>query len=238
MDEPHIQPRPKLISCRVMIDELRPFLPPGIETEVFEISLHTHPNKLRERLQQAIDASDGRYDPICLGYGMCAKATVGLVAQKSRLVAPKADDCIEMFLGSRRARLVELTREPGTYFLTRGYIGDGASMIFSDYEHSVAKFGKEKADKLLRLMMQHYKRLVYIRMPQGESMDGALEGDRAYARQVAERFQMNYVEVEGVVDWIGRLIADDWGDDFVVTTPGQPIETHHFLPAPPAKAAP
>jgi len=28
-------PQPKLISCRVMIEELRPFLPEGIATECF-----------------------------------------------------------------------------------------------------------------------------------------------------------------------------------------------------------
>jgi len=70
-----------------MIEELRPFLPEGIATEVFDISLHTQPRSLRERLQEAIDASDGLYDPIYLGYGMCAKATVGLVARQSRRLA-------------------------------------------------------------------------------------------------------------------------------------------------------
>jgi len=217
-----------------MIEELRPFLPAGIATEVFEISLHTHPQKLRERLQQAIDASDGLYDPIYLGYGMCAKAVVGLVARKSRLAIPKADDCIELFLGSRKARAEELAREPGTYFLTQGYIGDGASTLLPNYQQSVARYGKARTEKLLDSMMQHYKRLVYIRMPQVS----ALETDRDYARKMAERFGMNYVEINGTVDWLARLAGETWGEDFVVVEPGQPIETWHFLPAASRKAKP
>lgn len=220
-------PQPKLISCRVMIEELRPFLPPGIATEVFEISLHTHPKKLREALQAAIDASDGIYDPIYLGYGLCARATVGLVARKSRLVIPRANDCIELFLGSRQARLSELTSEPGTYFLTEGYIGDRASMVLADYDRTVVRYGKEKTDKLLDMMMEHYKRLVHIRMPNVRD----IEGDRAYARRMAERFHMRYVETEGTTAWLGRLTAPNPGGDFVVVQPGQAIDTKHFLPS-------
>ena len=95
----------KLISCRVMIDEIKLFLPEGVATEVFEISLHNRPEVLRAKLQEAIDASDGIYDPIYLGYGLCGMAVVGLMAKKSRLVVPKNDDCIAIFLGSRQERL-------------------------------------------------------------------------------------------------------------------------------------
>ena len=45
---------PKLISCRVMVDELRPFLPEQIAVEDLEISLHVSP----EKLQTAITAGD------------------------------------------------------------------------------------------------------------------------------------------------------------------------------------
>ena len=96
---------PKLISCQVMIDELRPFLPEHTAIEVLDISLHVYPEQLQKRLQQAIDASDGQYDPIYLGYGQCSKAVIGLVAKESRLIVPRSDDCIEIFLGSRKARL-------------------------------------------------------------------------------------------------------------------------------------
>jgi hypothetical protein len=47
-----------------MIDEIKLFLPEGVATEVFEISLHNRPEILRAKLQEAIDASDGIYDRV------------------------------------------------------------------------------------------------------------------------------------------------------------------------------
>jgi len=35
--------RARLIACRVMIDEIRRFLPSEVEAEVFEISQHVRP---------------------------------------------------------------------------------------------------------------------------------------------------------------------------------------------------
>lgn len=216
---------PKLISCRVMIDEIRPFLPEKFATEVFEISLHVNPDRLREQLQQAINASDGFYDPIYLGYGLCSKAVVGLVAEQSRLVIPKSDDCMEIFLGSRKARLDQLAREPGTYFLTHGYMGDGASMIFAEYERSLARYGKERAERILKSMMSHYRRLVYIRTPHGEEM----ESDRRCAVDLACRLSLRYEEIAGTAEWLRRMIAQEWNDSFVVAAPGKQIELEDFM---------
>lgn len=218
---------PKLISCRVMVDELKPFLPEQIAVEILEISLHSSPDQLQQRLQQAIDAADGLYDPIYLGYGMCSKAVLGLAAEKSRLIVPKSDDCIEIFLGSRQARLDEVTSEPGTYFLTQGYIGDRNSMVSGEYERALARYGKERAEKLLRTMMSHYKRLVYIRMPNQE----ALEPDREYAQAMADRFGLRYEEKDGTPEWLRRMMAQQWGEDFVVVQPGERIELKHFYSA-------
>ena len=114
--------RAKLITCRVMIDEIRRFLPSEVEAEVFDISQHVRPKLLKSALQAAIDRADGNYDVILLGYGLCSNAAVGLVAQRSQLVIPKIHDCIGIFLGSHAAYKAEMEREPA-FFLTQGYIG-------------------------------------------------------------------------------------------------------------------
>lgn len=208
-----------------MIDEIRPFLPENFATEVFEISLHTRPEQLRETLQKAINASDGVYDPIYLGYGLCGMAAAGLVAQRSRLVMPRADDCIAIFLGSQEARRRELFNEPGTYFLTTGYIGDDVGSPFSDYERMAQKYGAAKAEALLKRMVRHYTRLVYIRMPNATT----LEQDREYSKKTAARFDMRYEEIDGTPSMLERMIAQNWDHDFVVVQPGEPITAAHFL---------
>lgn len=223
---------PKIIACRVVLDEMRPFLPEGIATEVFEISLHTRPKFLRETLQDAVSAADGKYDPILLAYGMCSRAVVGLVAQHSHLVVPRGDDCIGLFLGSQRARHEHALEEPGTYFLTGGWIGDGSGSPFTDYDRMVARYGAERAEALMGKMMRHYDHLTYIRMPNRAEV----ESDRAYARGVATRFGLEYVEIEGTARWLERLVAGDWRSDFVVTAPGEPISLEHFLAEPAGQA--
>lgn len=218
--------RPKLICCRVMIDEIRPFLPADMETEVFEISLHVHPQDLQQTLQRAITASDGLYDPIYLGYGLCSKAVVGLKAEKSRLIVPKSDDCMEIFLGSREARQQQLAEEPGTIFLTPGYIGaDGVDLTYGDRERTVARYGEEKAKALMKKMLSHYKRLVYIRMPHATT----LEKDRVLAQKQADEIGLRYEEIDGRTDWLKRMMAPELGEDFVVVEPGEAITLDHFM---------
>lgn len=216
---------PKLIACQVLIDEIKQFLPEPFATEVFEISLHTRPELLRETLQKAINESDGVYDPIYLGYGLCGMAAAGLVAQKSRLVIPRVDDCIALFLGSQDERRRQLAIEPGTYFLTTGYIGDDVGSPFSDFDRMAKKYGPAKAEMLVKRMVKHYKRMVYIRMPHAAS----LEADREYSKKTAAFFDLRYEEIEGTPDLLERLVKQEWDGDFVVLQPGQPISAQHFL---------
>ena len=100
-------------------------------------------------------------------------------------------------------------------------------MVFADYERSVAKYGKERAEKLLQTMMGHYKRLVYIRMPHAET----LEADRRYAQDMAARFSLRYEEIDGTPEWLRRMIAQEWDERFVVVQPGERIELKHFFPS-------
>ena len=214
----------KLISCKVMADELRRYLPADVEIAAIDISLHIQPDRLRERIQCEIDLCNGRFDPILLGYGLCSKAVVGLRSVTSRLVVPKSDDCIEIFLGSRAARLNELSREPGTFFLTAGYIGDGASMIFEEYNRAAARYGQQRAEKLMSSMMKHYTRVTYIRMANTNS----LESDRSYAQDLADRLHLRYEEMDGTPAWLKAMTEGKLGKDFVVVQPGETIELKHF----------
>lgn len=219
---------PKLLACRVLADELAPFLSPETAIESFDISLHVAPSRLRECLQQAIDVADGHYDPILLGYGLCAQAVVGLCARRSRLAVFRADDCIELFLGSRQARVRELHREPGTYFLTSGYIGQG-NLLEAEYERCAQRYGATRAERLLQQMMSHYKRLIYLRMPHGTD----LENDRGYARRMATRFRLSYEEQVGETRWLRQLAQAGRSavgePNLVIVPPGQPIVLSCFL---------
>lgn len=218
--------RIKVIACRVMIDEMRSFLPADVETEVFDISQHIRPKRLKEQLQAAIDRVDQDCDVILLGYGLCSNAVVGLRAQRARMVIPKMHDCIGVFLGSHRAYLEESAREPA-FFLTHGYIhgyqSDGSGPM-DEFDRVARRYGKERAEKIVGEMMRPYKRLVYIK-----TGDADEEGDRQYSQEMAARFNMRYEERLGTSELLRRMVEQNWDGEFVVVDPGQEVKLEQFL---------
>jgi hypothetical protein len=57
---------------------------------------------MRPQLQERIDTADGNgYDAILLGYALCGRGTEGLRAGKTKLVLPRAHDCIGLLMGDR-----------------------------------------------------------------------------------------------------------------------------------------
>jgi uncharacterized protein DUF1638 len=219
--------RIRVIACRVMIDEMRSFLPADVEVEVFEISQHVRPKQLKQDLQAAINRVDGTCDVILVGYGLCSNAVVGLKALRSRMVFPKMHDCIGVFLGSHQAYLDEMNREPA-FFLTQGYIRGyqrDSSGPADEFERVAKRYGKEKAEKIVGEMMRPYKRLVYIKTAQAADV----EADRRYSVAMAKRFNMRYEEKSGTSDLLRRMAEGQWDSEFVIVEPGQEVGLEQFL---------
>jgi hypothetical protein len=217
--------RTLVMACATVIEEMLPLLPEGMPYQKFEFGLHVYPDKLRRTLQEAIDAVSGQYDTIILGYGMCSQAIVGIKANGCRLVVPRVDDCIAIFLGSRHAYTAQSRAEPGTYYLTKGWIEVGDTP-FSEYERSTLRYGKERAERIYRLMLANYKRLALINTGQYE-----LERYREYARRTAEKFGLRYEEIEGSDTLVRKMLFGPWDEEFVVLEPGETFELQPFLGA-------
>jgi hypothetical protein len=202
-----------------------PLMPEGMQHQVFDFGLHINPEKLRRTLQEAIDTVSGQYDTIILGYGLCSLAVVGIHANHCQLVVPKVHDCIAIFLGSNSAYTSQIKTEPGTYYLTKGWIEVGDTP-FSDYERTVQRYGKERADYIYKLLMGNYKRLALINTGQYE-----LERYQEYASRTAEQFGLRYEEIEGSNALIKKMLLGPWDEEFVVIQPGEAFQLEHFFPA-------
>jgi hypothetical protein len=215
--------RTKVIACATVIEEMLPLLPPGVGHQVLDFGLHVNPESLKHALQDAIDASAPQADTIVLGYGLCSQAVVGLRANGCTLVVPRVDDCIAIFLGSGAAYRQQHQAEPGTYYLTKGWIeaGDGP---FAEHDRLVARYGQEKAAWVTRQILKNYTRLVLINTGQYE-----LEHYRAYARRTATRFGLRYEEIPGSTTLIRKMVFGPWDDEFVVVPPGQTVRYEDFL---------
>lgn len=211
-----------LLACATVIEEILAFLPEEMDYKVFEFGLHVNPGKLRETLQIAITELGERYETIILGYGLCSLAIVGIKADGCRLVVPKVDDCISIFLGSRKAYNNQTKAEPGTYYLTKGWIEVGDTP-FSEYDHAIKQFGKERADRMYHIMMRNYNRLALIDTGQYE-----LEKYRDYAEKTADKFNLQYEEISGSDAMVRKMIFGPWDDEFVVINSGETFVMDQF----------
>jgi len=196
--------RTLVMACATVIEEMQPHMPEGMQSKVFDFGLHIHPDKLRTTLQAAIDEVSGQFDTIILGYGLCSQAVVGIRANGCSLVVPRVDDCIAIFLGSKAAYKEQSQKEPGTYYLTKGWIEVGDTP-FSEYERMVPRFGREKADYIYQVL-------------------------REYTKNTANKFKLYYDEIPGSDTLVRKMLFGPWDEEFVVLEPGETFTLEQFLP--------
>ena len=215
----------KVIACATVIEEMLPLLPPGVDHQVLDFGLHINPESLKRALQETIDASAPPAETVILGYGLCSQAVIGLRANGCTLVIPRVDDCIAIFLGSGEVYRQQFRAEPGTYYLTKGWIeaGDGP---FAEHDRLVARYGREKAEWVTHEMLKNYTRLALINTGQYE-----LERYRVYSRRTASRFGLRYEEIEGSTALVKKMVHGPWDEEFVVVPPGEAVCYEHFFRA-------
>ena len=215
----------KVLACATVIEEMQPKLPAAMQRQVLEFGLHLRPNLLTQALQTAIDQSTS-VDLILLGYGECSRAVIGLKSSQATLVVPRTDDCIAIFLGSRDAYHDQVHQEPGTYYLTKGWIEVGDSP-FDEFKRMAERYGEPRAKRMIMLMLKNYTRLAFINTGNYD-----LERYRDYARRAAETFGLRFEEIEGAPTLVEKLLFGPWDDEIIVCPPGQSITYEMFRRAP------
>jgi hypothetical protein len=214
--------RTKIIACATVIEEMLPHLPPGASYEVLDFGLHIRPEGLRAALQEAIDAASESAETIILGYGLCSQAVVGLKANGCTLVVPRVDDCIAIFLGSDTAYREQQRAEPGSYYLTKGWI-EVSDTLLDEYERAVEQYGQQRADRVMQVMLKNYTRLAFIDTGQHQQ-----ERYREYARGAAKALGLRYEEIPGSDALVIKMLNGPWDGDFVVARPGETISYLDF----------
>lgn len=218
--------RTVVIACATVIEEMLPIMPPEMEYRTLEFGLHAYPAKLHTTLQENIDqvvaAHPGEELTILLGYGLCSQALVGVEARGCTLVLPRVDDCIAIFLGSRSAYNQQAGSEPGSYYLTKGWIEVGETP-FSEHERAVQRYGAARAERIFKLMMANYKRLALINTGNYD-----IDRYRDYAHRTAERFGLRFEEITGSDALVRKLLDGASDDEFITLQPGQSFQLDHF----------
>ena len=221
-----------VISCAVFQHLLEDMMPKELAAEVtfLDYGLHIVPKNLKATVQKCIDTVS-KPSLIVLGYGLCGNGLHGIAAGQHTLLVPRADDCIAILMGSYNTYLDQFNGNPGTYYLTKGWLESGSDPL-QEYHKLVEKYGRETAEWLMDEQYQHYKRLVLIAHTQED-----LEKYRPRAQEVANycaRWGMSYSELVGSDAYVGGLVEaittlNESNDDFLLIPPGDTIRQSQFL---------
>ncbi len=221
-----------VIACKVMQSMLQDLLPADLASKVtyMDYGLHRAPDKMTWTLQDEIDAV-ATPSLIVLGYGLCGNGLNGLQARQHTLLIPRTDDCIAILLGSREAYFREFAKEPGTYYLSKGWLESGSNPL-NEYHEYVEKYGREDAEWLMDTQYASYSRLVLVTQSETDMREY-----RAQAQEVADycqRWDMRYEEILGSDAFVRQLVAvaldlDKADGNFVIVLPGGEVRQEQFI---------
>lgn len=234
--------RLRIFSCEVFYREVCLLMansPHTTDIEFLPKGLHDlGVEKMVPRLQERIDSVEPEgYDAILLIYGLCNNGIVGLTARHTRVVIPRAHDCITLFMGDRDRYREYFNAHPGTYYRTTGWFehadtaGAGEETVsqklglFMAYEELVRKYGEDNAKYIAETMgdaVANYDRLTFISM--GLECEGPF---REIARQEAADKGWTFDDVKGSPGLLRKLIDGDWDDDCLILEPGQSVKPTH-----------
>jgi len=232
----------KLIACNMFRNELEhclPASPHDVAVTYLELGEHARPNELRKKLQAQIDDYDGA-DAVLLCYGLCGRATEGLVARDKPLVLIRSHDCGGILLGSRK-RFEEVFKDmPSTPFSSIGivekgdYFFDNGKLVTNDccddgccsggeWEHMVEKYGEEDAKYIYDMMRPKLDGVLqpvyFITMPEIEAASA-----RTAAFETATKEGREFKDLDGSIRLIRMLVNGEHDPaEFLTIPPGSSI---------------
>lgn len=226
-----------VIACAVFRGTIQNYIhDQNTRVIVMDYGLHLTPQKMRAAIQEQIDALAAPH-LVLIGFGLCGNGLVGLKSRNHILVIPRVDDCVALFFGSRRTYLQEFRAEPGTFYLTPGWLECGGEPR-SEYLKCTARYGVEKATLISNALYGRYRRACLIALSAEE-----LEKYRGQAGEVAafcrERWGWGYKEIVGSPALIQRLLdfsrqeipADRLRttEEYVVIRAGEEVSQEPFM---------
>ncbi|MBW2613580.1 MAG: DUF1638 domain-containing protein [Deltaproteobacteria bacterium] len=216
-----------VIACRVMKPELDALAGdgPDIEIRYLDQNMHEKPAQMPSVIQAEIDDVEVYAGQVVLGYGLCSNGIVGVKAPQQGLIIPRVHDCITLFLGSRAIYNKVFYENPGTYYLTPGWVEDRKDPLGYMESTYLPKMGREKAEWGIREELKNYTRIVMI-----DTQSADMEPLRKIARENARFLDKEYVEIKGKKEFFQRILYGPYPDaDFIHLQPGEIMQQEMII---------
>ena len=235
----------KIIACEIAVRELQYTAarsPNLIDLEFLTQGYHDIPATGRDEIQHRIEAvPPAKYDAIVLGYALCSKILVGLKAAHTRLIIPRAHDCITFYLGSKERYQECFTQRPGTYYYTSGWlecatrrgnqgpIWGGASLpansnlnLQESYQQWVRKYGEDQAKYLLEEMSRWTDAYTHGSLIDFDFLKH-LDLSR-HVQQICADKGWSFDKLPGSLALFQKMLDGPWPEsEFLVVMPGQKV---------------
>lgn len=211
------------IACNTLKDEIL-WAIKGLKCDYpviwIESGQHNTPQKLNTGLQKQIDRISN-VDNIILLFGSCGNSLYGLRSMQSKLIFPRVDDCISLFLGGNEGKK-EWDKKGTSYYLTKGYL-ENESNIWTDYNHSLNKYGEEKTKKIMQTLLKNYQKLRIIDTGSYNVQELIPETEN-----IASKLELEHEVIKGSLHILLKALQGDWDDDFVILQPGESVDYSHL----------
>ncbi len=231
--ESELRTKYAVVACHVLWRELcyyASLAPYVYQFHFLKQGLHNTPDLLRQELQAAVDGVEDDTSAVLVGYGLCSNGLVGIRANKTRLVAIRAHDCITFLLGSKERYREYFDSHPGTYWYTPGWLDTSTQPGKERYErtlrHYVETYGEENAAYLMDASenwRQNYSNAAYVDLGFGD-----MQRCRTYTRECAEWLGWNVDFLEGDPKLVKDFLTGPWDNErYLVVEPGETIVPSH-----------
>jgi hypothetical protein len=196
-----------------------------IEICYLDQNMHERPDQMPAVIQAEIDQVEARAHAIVLGYGLCSNGIAGIKAPRQGLIVPRVHDCITLFLGSRAAYERVFYEQPGTYYLTPGWVEERKDPLGYMESTYVPRMGREKAEWGIREELKNYTRIVMI-----DTQSADMGPLRKIARENATFLGKNYEEIPGRQDYFKSILFGPYPDaDFIHLKPGEIMQQEMII---------
>jgi uncharacterized protein DUF1638 len=212
-----------VLACEVVREELlriRSAAP--VSFAFLSMGLHVAPDRLRAAIAAELERPR-EVDRIVLGFGLCGNAIAGVRSPHAPLIIPRVHDCIPLLAGAPPPPGGGPLHERGTFYLSGGWM-EGERTLYSEHRRTVARFGEQKALRVLSTMLGGYHRFLFIRTdhPRRELR----ERD---AGQLAAWVGLPLDTVDGSRTYLEALVNGPWdAARFVHVARGVPVSPEAF----------